>query len=192
MVLYTLGTGVGGGIVIGDQVIEGRHSHGAELGHTRIEITHPRRCGCGRLGCLEAYASTLSVVKRALEGLEEHPHSSLQHWAETPTALTAKDIFDAAAAGDVLAERIVEETAFYLAVGAVNLMHTIDPDVLVYGGGMIAAGEGFLDRIRRHVHEMAFPVPAAQTQIRYAHLGSDAGFIGAAGCGRLVYRKQHA
>jgi glucokinase len=64
MVLFTLGTGVGGGIVVGDQVIEGEHSHGAELGHTKIEITNPRQCGCGRWGCLEAYASATSVVKR--------------------------------------------------------------------------------------------------------------------------------
>ena len=77
--------------------------------------------------------------------------------------------------------KIVEETAFYLAVGAMNLMHIIDPDMVVFGGGMIAAGEDFLDRIRRHVQKLAFPVPAAKTQIVYAKLGSDAGFVGAAG-----------
>src|SRR5262249_34961702 len=69
MVLFTLGTGVGGGIVIGDLVIEGRHSHGAELGHMKIEMTNPRQCGCGRWGCLEAYASATSVVKRTLDAL---------------------------------------------------------------------------------------------------------------------------
>src|SRR5437868_2807219 len=83
-----------------------------------------------------------------------------------------------AGAGDELADKIVEETAYYLAVGATNMMHTIDPDMVVFGGGMIAAGEGFLDRIRRHIRQLAFPVPAAKTQIRYAQLGTDAGFIG--------------
>jgi glucokinase len=102
--------------------------------------------------------------------------------------LTAKDVFDAAAAGDALATTVVEETAFYLAVGAMNLMHVIDPDMVVFGGGMIAAGEPFLERIRQHVRELAFPVPAARTQIRYAQLGSDAGFIGAAACARKLYR----
>jgi glucokinase len=153
MVLFTLGTGVGGGIIIGDLVVEGEHSHGAELGHMKIEMTHPRQCGCGRVGCLEAYASATAV-----------------------------------AAGDALGQRIVEETAFYLAVGATNLMHTIDPDMVVFGGGMIAAGESFLERIRGHIRKLAFPVPAERTQIRYAQLGSDAGFIGAAACGRQLLR----
>jgi glucokinase len=102
--------------------------------------------------------------------------------------LTSRDIFDAAAT-DALAEKIVEETAFYLAVGAMNLMHAIDPDMVVYGGGMIAAGDNFLERIRRHVKELAFPVPAAKTQIRYSKLGIDAGFIGAAGCARQLWNK---
>src|SRR5207302_1995431 len=65
IVLFTLGTGIGGGIIVDDQIVEGQHSHGAEVGHTRIELTNPRRCGCGRLGCLEAYASATAVVQRA-------------------------------------------------------------------------------------------------------------------------------
>ena len=89
--------------------------------------------------------------------------------------MTSRDIFDAAAAGDALADKIVEETAFYLAVGAMNMMHIIDPDMVAFAGGMVAAGEDFLNRIRRHVHKLAFPVPAAKTQIVYAKLGSDAG-----------------
>ena len=79
-----------------------------------------------------------------------------------------RDIFDAAAAGDHLAEKIVDETAYYLGVGAMNMMHTIDPDMIAYAGGMIAAGDGFLNRIRKHVKELAFPVPAEKTTICYA------------------------
>jgi glucokinase len=188
MVLYTLGTGVGGGIVIGDLVVEGEHSHGAELGHMKIEMTNPRRCGCGRRGCLEAYASATAVVGRAREALEEDSgRSALHPVLRAHGDITAKDIFDAAAGGDALADRVVEETAFYLGVGAMNLMHVIDPDMIVFGGGMIAAGESFLERIRRHVRELAFPVPAEKTQVRYAQLGSDAGFIGAAACARKLY-----
>jgi glucokinase len=193
LVLFTLGTGVGGGIILGDHIVEGEHSHGAELGHMVIEMTNPRLCGCGRHGCLEAYASATSVVKRIREALDHdhgHSHSSLQALLHSQEELTSRDIFAAAVAGDALAARIVEETAFYLAVGAVNLMHCIDPDMIVFGGGMIAAGETFLDRIRWHVRQRAFPVPAERTQICYAQLGSDAGFIGAAACGRLLLRKR--
>jgi glucokinase len=186
MVLFTLGTGVGGGIIVGDRVLEGEHSHGAEVGHIKIEMTNPRQCGCGRWGCLEAYASATAIVRRAREALDADKRKSLLHQTPPEQELTAKAIFDAATAGDELAARIVEETAYYLAVGAVNLMHTIDPDVVVYAGGMIAAGEEFLARIRRHVQQMAFPVPAEKTRICYAELGSDAGFIGAAGCARQL------
>ena len=105
-------------------------------------------------------------------------------------AITARDVFQAAARQDPLAAKIVEDTAFYLAVGAMNMMHTIDPSVVVFTGGMIAAGEPFLERIRWHVRQMAFPVPAAKIQIRYAELGTDAGFIGAAACARQLYRKK--
>src|SRR5262245_1549022 len=190
MVLFTLGTGVGGGIIIGDMVLEGEHSHGAELGHMKIEMTKPRQCGCGRWGCLEAYASATGVVKRAMEALGKRgAKSSLKALANKEGGLTARDIFDASAAGDALADEIVEDTAYYLAVGAVNMMHSIDPNMVVYGGGMTAAGDGFLQRIRKHVVQLAFPVPAENTQIVYAQLGSDAGFIGAAGCARQLLLK---
>ncbi len=190
MALFTLGTGVGGGIVIEGKVLEGRHSHGAELGHTKIEMTRPRQCGCGRFGCLEAYASATAVVKRAHEALNEIPGpSTLRDLLQRFGELTARDVFQAAANGDELAARLVEETAYYLAIGAMNVMHTIDPDMVVFGGGMTAAGEPFLQRIRAHVRELAFPVPAENTEIRYAQLGTDAGFIGAAACGRQLVVK---
>ena len=185
MVLFTLGTGVGGGIVIGGKVVEGRHSHGGELGHMKIEMTNPRLCGCGRFGCLEAYAGAMAIVKRTHEALNEDAgKSSLHAVLRSAGELTARDVFAAAASGDGLAGRLIEETAYYLAIGAMNTMHIIDPDMVVFGGGMTAAGEGFLARIRHHVHELAFAVPAANTEIRYAQLGTDAGFIGAAACGR--------
>jgi glucokinase len=186
MVLFTLGTGVGGGIILDGKVLEGRHSHGAELGHMIIEMSQPRVCGCGRRGCLEAYASATSVVKRTVEALAQDGGASMLHRA---SELTARAVFEAAAQGDALAGRIVEETACYLAVGATNLMHAIDPDMVVFGGGMVAAGPGFLERIRHHVRALAFPVPAERTEVRYAELGSDAGFIGAAACGRLLVEK---
>ena len=185
MVLFTLGTGVGGGIVLGGRVLAGEHSHGAELGHQKIEMSSPRQCGCGRWGCLEAYASATAVVKRTREALARDGGRSALHAADE---LTARAVFEAAARGDALAEALVEETAFYLAVGAVNMMHTIDPDMVVFGGGMTAAGASFLERIRHHVRDLAFPVTAEHTRVCFAELGSDAGFIGAAACGRQLLR----
>jgi glucokinase len=193
LVLFTLGTGVGGGIIVGDLVLEGEHSHGAELGHMKIELTNPRQCGCGRWGCLEAYASATAVVKRTFDALARYDEpTALRELARQKgeAGLTAADVFAAAAGGDSLAEQLVEETAYYLAVGATNAMHCIDPDVVVFTGGMIAAGDGFLERIRWHVGRLAFEVPAARTHIRYARLGTDAGFVGAAGCARLLYRRE--
>jgi glucokinase len=132
------------------------------------------------------------VVHRTQEALAEDGGRSSLHQTAKRQELTSEIIFDAASGGDELAAKIVEDTAFYLAVGAMNLMHTIDPDMVVFGGGMIAAGDAFLERIRSHVRELAFPVPAAKTQIRYAQLGSDAGFIGAAACGRQLVRRDQS
>lgn len=191
LVFFTLGTGIGGGIIINDLVLEGRHSHGGELGHVKIELTNGRLCGCGHLGCLEAYASATSVVKRTMERLSQSKaKSTLRAEVKKEGGLTSRDIFDAAAAGDALAEKIVDETAFYLAVGAANAMHTIDPDMIAFGGGMTGAGESFLDLIKKHVKSVALAVPAEKTIITFASLGSDAGFIGAAACGRQLYWKR--
>jgi glucokinase len=185
IVLFTLGTGVGGGIILNGEVLEGEHSHGGELGHTKIEMTNPRECGCGKRGCLEAYASATAVVKRTQERLANDTSSALHALGEGGE-LTARHVFDAAKAGDRLATRIVEESAAILALAAANMMHTINPDIVVFGGGMIDAGDWFLQLIRRYVPAYAFPVPAAKTEIRFAKLGSDAGFIGAAACARQL------
>jgi glucokinase len=186
LLLLTLGTGIGGGIVFSDRVLEGAHSHGGEVGHILIEMTNPRLCGCGRRGCLEAYASATAVVARTREALAAGGQSSLR---QIPSAeLSARHVFEACAAGDALAAEIVEETAYYLAVGTASLMHVLDPDVVVFGGGMTAAGDSLLARIQAHVNKLAFPVPAAKTQLCYASLGNDAGFIGAAACARQLVR----
>jgi glucokinase len=192
MVMFTLGTGIGGGVIIDDHVLEGQHSHGAEVGHMKIDLGKNRRCGCGRWGCLEAFASATSVVKRANEAVADLPgHSILKELLEnTDEELPAKVVFQAADRGDAMAQKVVDDTAYYLAVGAMNMMHIIDPDMIVYAGGMTAAGEPFLNRIKHYINELAFPVPASRTIVRYAQLGSDAGFTGAAACARQVAKRQ--
>jgi glucokinase len=185
LVMFTLGTGVGGGIVVGGMIIEGRHSHGGECGHIIIEAENGRRCSCGGLGHLEAYASATALVKRAVERLESSDFPSSLRSIEAER-LSSRAIGAAAAAGDAVASDLMRETAHYLALGAVSLVHTIDPDIVLFGGGMIGAGPLFLEQIRAGVRAMAFPVPAAKTRIEYAELGGAAGFIGAGGCARMM------
>jgi glucokinase len=186
LVMFTLGTGIGCGIVEGGLIVEGRHSHGAECGHIVIQMDGGRLCSCGQVGHLEAYASATALVKRAHEALEQDQQSSL-HEALARGELTSRAISEAAERGDALAHRLMTETARYLAVGAVCLMHTVDPDLVLFGGGMIAAGAPFLDEIRGFIKRLAFPIPAAKTRIAFAELGGEAGFIGAAGCARQSF-----
>jgi glucokinase len=189
LVQFTLGTGIGCGIVVDGKLLEGRHSHGGECGHIRIDTRPDARLNnTGLKGSLEAYASATGVAARAREALEATTEpSSLRDLEARGEKLNSRTIFAAAKEGDAVALRIVDETAFYLAVGAVNLMHTIDPDVVVFSGGMINAGEFLLEKIRKYVAENALPVPAAQTLVTFAELGTDAGFIGAAGCARSTF-----
>jgi len=191
MVMFTLGTGIGGGVIINDFVLEGQHSHGAEVGHMKIDLGKNRRCGCGRWGCLEAFASAKSVVKRAEEAVARVTGPSILRdlLKATDEELPAKVVFQAADQGDEVAKKLVLDTAYYLAVGATNMMHLIDPDMIVYAGGMTAAGEPFLNQIKGYINELAFPVPAEKTIVRYAKLGNDAGMIGAAACARQLVMK---
>ncbi len=189
LVLFTLGTGIGCGIVEQGRIIEGRHSHGAECGHMIIQMENARRCGCGAYGHLEAYASATALVQRAIEALEQGEDSALQGLLANDK-LTARTINLAAQEGDPLARRLMRETARYLAVGAVCLMHTINPEMVLFAGGMSQSGPEFIEAIRADVQSMAFPAPAKGTLIDYATLGPDAGYIGAAGCARMAHRQQ--
>jgi glucokinase len=195
IVLFTLGTGIGSGIIIGDLDLKGEHSHGAECGHAIIDYRDDARlCNCGHRGHLEPYASATAVVKRTEEALDGGRKSSLVARIEREP-LTALMIAQEAEAGDSLAMEIVLDTARYLAVGVVSVMHTIDPDGVMIGGGMTFGGNAsplgrqFMEKIREEVRNRALPIPAAKTRIDFAQLGGDAGYIGAAGLARLDYRK---
>jgi glucokinase len=170
-VMFTLGTGIGGGIVIDGKVLEGAHSHGGELGHLRIGLPDTGRlCGCGRRGCLEAYASATAVLARTREDVPawRGPTRLRSLLAQKGEDFEARDVFDAAAAGDPVARRIVEDTAYYLALGACAMMATVDPHMIAFGGGMIAAGESFLHTIQEYVGRFGLSYPASKVQIRYA------------------------
>jgi len=195
MVLFTLGTGVGGGIIVDGRVIEGEHSHGGELGHLRIDLPdRGRLCGCGSRGCLEAYASASAVTRRAREEMAawRGPTALKAYYTANDDELTAKVIFELAERGDECARKVVDDTAFYLAMGACSVIATVDPEVIVFGGGM-AAADWFRAKIAEYVVRYGLPYPVAKSttpvRIAFAELGSDAGFIGAAACARMLTRK---
>jgi glucokinase len=194
MVMFTLGTGVGGGIVIGDLLVEGENSAGSELGHMIIDY-HPdaRMCSCGHTGHLEAYASASSVVNRTEELLRRGRESSLGKRLEAGEELTALMIDEEAERGDSFSLEVVLETAKYLGIGVVTALHAIDPQGVVIGGAMTfgqhetKTGRAFLARIKQEVAQRAFPFLVERTTIDYASLGGDAGFIGAAGLARRAF-----
>jgi glucokinase len=197
MVLFTLGTGIGGGIIVGDLLVVGEHSHGAECGHIVIDYhDDARMCGCGHRGHLEAYASATAVIKRTNEALAAGRKSSLSGRLEAGAELTPILIAAEAEIGDGLSLEIVLETARYLGIGAVSMMHAIDPNGIVLGGAMTFGGHAtelgrrFLATVKDEVERRALPIPAARTSIDFALLGGDAGYIGVAGLARLDYRRQ--
>jgi glucokinase len=199
MILLTLGTGIGCGIVIGDLLLDGQHSHGGEFGHSIIDCADDARtCGCGKRGHYEAYGSATAVIKRTREALQSGRRSSLAKAVKQGAELTPLLVAEHAEAGDKLSLELILETARYIAVGAVNLMHTIDPDAILFGGAMTFGGKRsplgrrFLDRIKEEIRKRAYEVPAEKTVIDFATLGNDAGFLGAAGIARMEYRKKQS
>ena len=197
LVLLTLGTGVGGGIIIGDLNVEGAHSHGSECGHIIVDPAPTARvCPCGQPGHLEAYTSATSLKALAAEALAAGGTGSLAAAVAAGEVLTPVVIAREAGAGDALAMGVLMEAARWLGIGIVTFMHTIDPEAVVIGGAMTfgreehPVGRAFLERVREEVRRRTFPVLARRTSIRYASLGGDAGSIGAAGLARLDHRRQ--
>lgn len=197
IVLLTLGTGVGGGIIIGDLSIDGENSHGSECGHIIIDCTPTARvCPCGQLGHLEGYCSATALVRRATELIATGRDTSIQERLSADEELTALLIAQEAEKGDALANELIDELAHYLAIGITSLMHCIDPGAVVLGGAMnfgghqSPLGRRFLSSVRAGVAQYAFRIPAQRTTIDFAMLSGDAGFIGAAGIARLDYHKK--
>jgi len=195
-VLLTLGTGIGGGIVIAGEPLEGAHSHGAECGHNLVDPSPDARvCPCGMPGHLEAYCSAKALLKRARQVLDLAPGGSLARAVDGGAELTPLLVSREAAAGDGVALDLILEVARWLGIGIVTLMHTVDPDAVLLGGAMTFGGEehpvgrAFLERIRAEVKSRTFPLLAERTTVRFALLGGDAGYVGAAGIARLEHQR---
>jgi len=178
LIMLTLGTGIGGGVVIDGRVLHGGFGFAAEIGHT-ILIPDGRPCGCGQRGCLEAYASASAAARRAAEAIADGQPSTLTSIDQNK--LTAEDVFDAARHGDKLADRLVQQTADYLGLACVNLTRTFDPQMIIFAGGMSLAGDLLFDPLRRAFERYTWRLTDTTVTIAPAELGNDTGIIGAAG-----------
>ena len=174
-VMVTLGTGVGGGVIVNNHVIDGTHGAGGEIGHLTVNRHETALCGCGKKGCLEQYSSATGVVRCMKKLLDENP--------DTPCVLrgtdfVAKDVFDAARSGDALAAREVDEMADTLGMALASIAATVDPEAFLVGGGVSRAGEVLFAPLTKHFKEYAFR-SCRETPIKQASLGNDAGIYGA-------------
>jgi len=183
MVFFTLGTGIGGGIISNGELVHGCDENGAELGHMVI-YPDGRKCNCGQRGCVEAYASADSTARRAREAIEAGAESSLKKVLDEKGQITSKDVYEHLAAGDKLAKEITDGTAKALAITCINMLHTTEPKRIVFAGGMIAAGDVLLNRIKDFFNEHIWTLKKEMVEICFATLGEDAGIIGAAALAR--------
>lgn len=189
MVAVTLGTGVGGGVILDGRLWDGCNNAAGELGHMVVE-RGGRPCTCGRRGCLEAYASATALVQRGREEAKKHPDSLLGRMAAMEPGLNGQKIFEAAAKGDEAANGVVGEFFGYLAEGVANIINILQPERLCIGGGLSGAGEQLLFGLRERVWPLVYSRGSqANTHILLAELGNDAGLVGAAGF-RELYGKE--
>ena len=175
LVVVTLGTGVGGGVIIDGRVVTGCIGGGGEIGHIHIEDNEEESCTCGNKGCLEQYTSATGIVRLAKRKLAKDSTDSVLRKEE----VTAKTVFDAVKAGDPLAMEIAEEFGRYLGKGLACIAGVTNPEVFVIGGGVSKAGEVILDYIRKYYRQYVFHA-SKDAKFKLATLGNDAGIYGAA------------
>jgi len=179
MILITLGTGIGSGIIKNGKLVHGFNNNGVEVGHI---ILYPdgRMCSCGQRGCVEAYASASATAARAKEAVKSGAISSLKKVFEETGDITCKDVYKHVAQGDELAKEISDETAKALALLCVNLLHVIGPKRIVFYGGMNKAGQLLLEPIKKFFNEHIWRLKKEDVEFCSATLGADAGIIGTA------------
>ena len=175
LVAVTLGTGVGGGIIINGRLVNGSTGAGGEIGHIHIEDNETESCGCGNYGCLEEYASATGIVRLANRELASSDDASVLR----DQKITAKSVFDAVKAGDALAIRVAEKFGDYLGKGLAIIAGVVNPEIFVIGGGVSKAGEVLFDYIRPSFEKTVFH-GSKNTRFALATLGNDAGIYGAA------------
>lgn len=176
-VCLTIGTGIGGGIILDGKVYHGCNSSAGELGHTCIHF-QGKPCRCGSCGCMEAYASVPAMLESARTLLKgSNNHSRLRKYQNQLTPLI---IFEAAQARDRVARQVIENEIDYLSAGLASVVNLLNPEVIVVGGGLVEANSLFLLKLEKRIKERAFPSAAKELKVVKARLGNQAGFIGAA------------
>ena len=185
-VCVTLGTGVGGGIVIGGKVYDGFNFCAGEIGHTVI-VKDGEPCGCGRRGCWEAYASATALVRQTREAMKAHPESAMWRIAGSLENTNGRTAFDAMREGDVVGKAVVDAYIEYVAIGVTNMINIFQPEIVCLGGGICKEGETLLAPIRAFVERERYSrFSKKQSKLCVAALGNDAGVIGAACLGEMI------
>jgi len=180
VVVITLGTGVGGGIIIGGKIYTGFNFCGAELGHTVIEY-NGRQCGCGRKGCFEAYSSATALINFTKEAMEADKSTKMWEIAGSLDEVDGKTAFDGFRAGDKTATEVVDKYISYLGCGLTNVVNIFQPEVLLIGGGICKEGENLTKPLLEYIAKESYCIdPNCSTKLDIAKLGNDAGIIGAA------------
>jgi glucokinase len=175
VVMVTLGTGVGGGIIIGGKILTGSNGAGGEIGHLHVDDNIPGQCGCGNKGCLEQVASATGITNLANQALAASDKPSMLREGE----VSAKTVFDAVKAGDELAKEVAERFGKYLGTALANITAIVDPQAIVIGGGVSKAGDILLEYIEKYYQKHCFKA-CKDVKIVLATLGNDAGIFGSA------------
>jgi glucokinase len=187
LVGFTLGTGIGGGIVLNGEIFHGCSDVAGEIGHMTIEA-NGRRCKCGNYGCLEQYASGPAIATRAIEGIETGVETVLIEMVNRKLEdITAATVYEAAVHGDAFAQEILHETAKFLGAGVANMINILNPEMIVIAGGVTKAGDRLFGPLRAEVRRRAFRSAQECCQIVPAVLNGTAGVVGAA----AVFKKEH-
>jgi glucokinase len=188
-VFITLGTGVGGGIVIGGRPWSGFHGVGSEIGHITMDIGG-EPCNCGKDGCLERYCSASAVIRMGRQAMMQHPDSALYAaCGGNADAVTAKMVFDCAREGDDVALKVFRRYVDYLCMGLNTVISFLDPEVIVLGGGLSKAGNFLLDAVRERLPHYLLFKALPYSRVEIARLGADAGMIGAAMLGKQLVKE---
>jgi glucokinase len=178
IVMVTLGTGVGGGVILNQKIVSGKHGLAGEIGHIRIRENEKESCNCKGHGCVEQIASATGIAREARRAMAAKPQeeSAMRRFGD---AVTARDVVDCAKAGDAMALEVMETVGYYLGWALAMVSMTVDPEVFVIGGGVSRAGSFLIDFIQKY-YERFTPISENKAGIALATLGNDAGIYGAA------------